>query len=221
MRNLLKYVLVLLTAVVVITTLFGCSDKRIGDKTVNKQQPKPAPTLAFEPPTKEEIQEKFAGTIKGLRNNELVVIDDKELWEKMNVQLIYCNYATYAIIGELESIVVINPGWGSDIYDYKVVDLDEDGFYEMIGYYDWGSGIIRSIPFILKRGGEFYSSDDEKIEQRIQNGEAVFAPMIYSNLKIGTDNKSLIADANGTFSGMEYSKVKIYYEDGKYIFELS
>jgi len=219
MRRVVMLVLMLMVAVMAVG-LFGCSERSEDEITVEIISPKPEQLSLEEIESRytELIEDLYEGTIQTYQDNGFIIIDDDKLWEKMHVQLFKHSYATFALFAEPEKIVTINPGWGSDVVGYEVVDFDDDGEYEMVGFYDWGSGIVRSIPFVLYRNGEF--ADEQRLEIRAEAESVDWLILLYENYHLADNGKTILADVC-SFDGEKLGQLTISSDRGRYIFKYS
>ena len=194
----------ILITIVFLVVLCSCVNDNEIEKTDNVRPSLEEMQVAFDLISIDEKQE----------NAELVLIQDDKLWEEMNIQLVgykagWGYLDIYAVIKECEEIVLIKPGWGSYTFEYILTDLNKDGDVEMIGFFDWGSGIVRSILFVMNNSGEFE-------EVVLQDEENDF--FSYYDLEYDSRKNTIFADA-ASYSDTEVSKMKLYYEDGMYCFE--
>jgi len=163
-----------------------------------------------------EIQEKF--NLDDLYEYEeavLVLIPDEDLWNEMHMQLVtYKNEHGYlevlVIVNNNETLVSIKPYWGSYTFEYILADLDNDNETELIGFYDWGSGIIRSQLFVMEQNGKYtYVKLLDKIN-----------PMYtYRNLYYNDIENVVTADAFNNYNFIDIELMKLYYEEGRYYCE--
>ena len=189
--------------------------------------PTPAPLPSSYKPTLEEIQKAYElDSVFPYEDAPISLIPDEQLWEQMHLQLVtYQNQngylAVFAVVGNLSSILEIKPYWGSYEFDYLLADLNSDGYTEMIGFFDWGSGIVRSIPFVLLHTGEFTMAYDDqtrslKLLPYDEEQESLF---LFNDFRLAKDNRSVIANAIEVLGGGGNKQLHIYYENDTYYYE--
>lgn len=227
-----RSILVLVALTFILT---GCSVK-LG-KPKETAYVMPTPTL---PALEEDAEQIYRPTLVEIQNQydlsskfssdkaNLVVLKDDRLWQEMKLQLVayvgkdshdttrYCR--VYAVLGNNEKLIDIKPYWGSYVFDYVMADLDQDGQTEMVGFYDWGSGIVRSVPFVLLASGDFADIAYVDKTQSETNQPGLYE---YKNLSVAEDGKSITADAQSVMGSNEIESVSFYFENGAYRYRYS
>lgn len=221
----------LFTFLALVLILTGCSAKLEQPKKTPDVMSTPTSTVKDEDvqpihrPTLEEIQKHYDLSSKfSSEDAELGIIEDDQLWQEMKIQLVaykagaaygmvqYCS--VFAVIGDNEKMIDMKPYWGAYVFDYVIADLNEDGQSEMVGFYDWGSGIIRSVPFVLLSSGDFaglsYADQNDKGED---DPPGLYE---YRNLSIEENGRSVTADAQSVLGSDDIQSVIFYVEDGAY-----
>lgn len=199
-----------LWTIMVMILLAGCA----GNET-NTAASKPLPPTHR--PTLEEIQQEYElNDFFEYEDAPIVLIEDDLLWEQMHIQIVaYQNergyLAVYAVTEDCESNIEIKPYWGSYTFDYVLTDINEDGYTEMIGFYDWGSGIVRSIPFVLKHTGEF--------ADLTARDEEPMSMYLYEDFRLAEDSRSVIASACEELGSGGDKQLRIFFNEGKYYYE--